>query len=73
MEGASGRPALPLTVAGAASAAAAAALVGGSSGSGPAATLGLAVGFIGAAVTMVVSGKRAVDVKGDPFVSFLFF
>lgn len=69
-EGAPGRPALPLTVAGAGSAVASAVLV--SSGVGPLASVGLAVGFLGAAVTMVVSGKRAVEVQGDPFVNIFF-
>jgi hypothetical protein len=69
VEGAGGRPALPLTVAGAASAAASAVLVGTSGGSGPAASLGLAVGLAGALGTLVVSANRVKNVKSDPFVS----
>ena len=65
-EGAGGRPALPLTVAGAAAAAASAVLVGGG---GPGASLGLVVGAVGALGTLVVSVKRVRDVKGDQFVS----
>ena len=72
-EGAGGRPALPLTIAGAASAAASAFLVGSGGGAGPGATLGLVVGAVGALGTLLVSVKRVRDVKSDPFVGFFFF
>ena len=72
-EGAGGRPALPLTIAGAASAAASAFLVGSGGGAGPGATLGLVVGAVGALGTLLVSVKRVRDVKSDPFVGSFFF
>ena len=72
-EGAGGRPALPLTVAGAAAAAASAVLVGGSGGAGPGASLGLVVGAVGALGTLFVSVNRVKNVKSDPFVSCFFF
>ena len=72
-EGAGGRPALLLTIAGAASAAASAVLVGSGGGAGPGATLGLVVGAVGALGTLLVSVKRVRDVKSDPFVGFSFF
>ena len=72
-EGAGGRPALPLTVAGAAAAAASAVLVGGSGGAGPGASLGLVVGAVGALGTLFVSVNRVKNVKSDPFVRSCFF
>ena len=68
-EGAGGRPALPLTLAGAASAAASAVLVGSGGGVGPGASLGLVVGAVGALGTLFVSVNRVKNVKSDPFVS----
>ena len=67
VEGAGGRPALPLTLAGAGSAVASAVLV---SSGGPGATLGIVVGAVGALGTLMVSVDRVRNVKGDPFVSF---
>lgn len=67
-EGAGGRPVLPLTIAGAAAASASAVLVGNSGGAGPAASLGLVVGAVGALGTLFISVKRVGDVQGDPFV-----
>ena len=72
-EGAGGRPALPLTVAGAAAAAASAVLVGGSGGAGPGASLGLVVGAVGALGTLFVSVNRVKNVTSDPFVRSCFF